>query len=151
MKLCICCVILACASSALAADGATPQVADRRLPSGIYELTLTLENTADVAVAQQVLVPEARKACGGQLFEFGHYSFHSTEQTANGVASSTSPRVTIRQEVTCGPIAPKSDPHASYDWAPSDADDQLVAARTQEYLAHKDKGELALAYEEFSE
>src|ERR1700684_4664645 len=85
-------------SAALAADMAPSTVTARRLPSGAYELTLTLQNTIDALAAQRVLVPAAQKVCGGQMFEFGHYSFSSTEQTPISSVASISPRVTIHQE-----------------------------------------------------
>jgi len=144
-------LVLFFTGAALAADLAPSPVTARRLPSGAYELTLTLQNTTDILAAQRVLVPAAQKVCGGQMFEFGHYSFSSTEQNPISSVASISPRVTIHQEVTCGPVAPASAQHTSYDWSPSDADDKLVAARTQQYLAQKDKGELALAYGQFSD
>ena len=53
MKAGVFCLVLACTSSALAAATVQSGVSVRQLPSGIYELTLTVQNTTDVRVAQQ--------------------------------------------------------------------------------------------------
>ncbi|MGC1460262.1 MAG: DUF4019 domain-containing protein [Steroidobacteraceae bacterium] len=150
MKPGLICLVFACTSSTLAAATGQSAVSVRQLPGGSYELTVTVQDTADVGVAQQALVPEAQRICGGQLFRFGHYDFKSTEQVPHDSAPSAAPRVTLRQQLSCGPVAPQPVPHTSYDWTPSAADDRVVATRTQEYLAHKDKGELTLAYGQFS-
>jgi hypothetical protein len=128
------------------------QVSWRTLSNDVYELAVTVQSTTDVFAAQQLLIPEARKICGGKLFQFEHYSFTSTENisNANGSPQPPLPRLTLKQEVACGPIATTSSAHISYAWTPAEADSQLVAARTQEYLAQKDKGELAQAYTQFS-
>jgi|ERR1700683_3336755 hypothetical protein len=141
------------ASPVLAADVTQSPISSRKLSNEVYELTVTLQNTTDVFAAQGLLIPEARKVCGGQVFQFGHYSFASTENISNatGAPESPLPHLTLKQEVACGPSAATSNPHTSYDWAPAEADSQLVAARTHEYLAQKDKGELAQAYSQFSD
>jgi Protein of unknown function (DUF4019) len=153
MKVCSCAFAIAFVSPVLAADATQSPVSSRKLSNEVYELTVTLQNTSDVFAAQGLLIPEARRVCGGQLFQFGHYSFTSTESISNasGSPEPPSPRLTLRQEVACGPSAATSNPHTSYDWSPTEADSQLVAARTQEYLAQKDKGELAQAYSQFSD
>jgi len=136
-----------------AAEVTKGAVSSRKLSNALYELTVTLQDTTDVFAAQGLLIPEARKVCGGQPFQFGHYSFASTERVSNATGSPEPPppHLTLRQEVTCGPSTATLNPHTSYEWAPADADSQLVAARTQEYLAQKDRGELALAYGQFSD
>jgi len=133
------------------ADLSQCPVSSRQLSNGVYELTVILRDTTDVSLGQQALNAEATKVCGGQLFHFGHYSFRSTSQTGPSVVPQKKPRLVLEQEVRCGPVAVALEPHASYDWSPTEADTQLVAARTQEYLALKDKSELALAYGQFSD
>jgi hypothetical protein len=153
LRVCSCVFAIAVASTVLAAGTTQSPVSSRKLSNELYELTVTLQNTTDVFAAQGLLIPEARKVCGGQLFQFGHYSFASTENISNasGSPEPPTPHLTLRQEVACGPSAAPSNPHTSYDWAPAEADSQLVAARTQGFLAQKDKGELAQAYTQFSD
>jgi hypothetical protein len=123
----------------------------RKLSEARYELTVTVQNSADVFAAQELLVPEAEKVCGQLPFQFGHYSFGSTERISNATGSAEPPRLTLRQEVECGPVAATLNPHTSYDWVPTEADTQLVAGRTHEYLTQKDQGKVALAYAQFSD
>jgi hypothetical protein len=129
------------------------RVSCRALSKDVYELTVTVRNTTDISAAQELLIPEARRICGGKLFQFGRYSFASTESVSNSAVSRAPlpPQLTLKQEVACGPTATTPSVHASYDWVPTDADSQLVAARTREYLAQKDMGELAQAYGQFSD
>src|SRR5437868_4500084 len=133
MKVPGCVLVVAFASAVSAADAPQSSVSSRRLSDSLYELTVTLQNTTDVLTAQRLLLPEAKKICGGQPFDFGHYSFNSTERIGDSDASE-SPHLTLRQEVTCGPSSAPSNPHTSYEWSPAVADSQLVAARTAEYL-----------------
>jgi len=151
MRVCSCVLAITFAVSTSAADVAQDPVSSRKLSNTLYELSVTVKDTTDVFAAQGLLVPEARKVCGEQPFQFGHYSFTSKEKISNITSSTEPPRLTLRQEVTCGLTAATSNPHASYDWLPAETDGQLVAARTHEYLAQKDKGELDLAYGQFSD
>jgi hypothetical protein len=125
----------------------------RTLSKDVYELTVTVQSTTDVFAAQDLLIPEARRICGGKLFQLGRYSFASTEniKAASGSPAPPSRQLTLKQEVECGPAATTPSAHTSYDWVPADADSQLVAARTREYLGQKDAGELAQAYSQFSD
>jgi hypothetical protein len=133
------------------AEQASHPISAQRLPNGTFKLMIALESTADVSIAQHALIFEARKVCGGSLFQFGKYSFESVERAATAVAPASPSRITLNQEILCGPVAPAMSPHTSYDWMPSAADDQVVAARTKEYLALKDQGDLTLAYDQFSD
>jgi hypothetical protein len=142
---------LSLVGTAWSADLSQCPVSSRQLSNGVYELTVTLHDTTDVSLGQQALTAEATKVCGGELFQFGHYTFHSTSHAGPSVVPQEKPRLMLKQEVRCGPASQAPKPHAPYDWAPTEADTQLVAARTKEYLARKDKGELALAYEQFSD
>jgi hypothetical protein len=146
-------VVIAFASAVSAEDGAPSTVSSRKLSNGAYELEVTVQNTTDVFAAQEVLVPEAKRVCDGQLFQFEHYSFVAAESISNatGSAQPPAPHLTLKQEVVCGPTLATSSVHTSYEWAPAEPDSQLVAARTQEYLAQKDNGELAQAYGQFSD
>jgi hypothetical protein len=148
-----CLLAIAFASAVSAEDGAQSPVSSRKLSNEVYELAVTVQNTTDVFAAQELLVPEVRRVCGGQLFQFGHYSFAATENIGNATGSPQppSPHLTLKQEVACGPTAAMSGAHTSYDWAPAEVDSQLVAARTRQYLAQKDKSDLAQAYSQFSD
>jgi hypothetical protein len=128
---------IAFASAVPAAEVTTGAVSSRKLSNALYELTVTLQGPTEVFAAEGLLIREARKVCGGQPFQFGHYSFASTERVSNATGSPEPPppHLTFRQEVACGSSTETSNPHTSYEWAPADADSQLVAARTQEYLA----------------
>jgi len=142
---------LSVVGSVWSADLSQCPVSSRQLSDGVYELTVTLHDTTDVSLGQRVLAAEAMKACGSQLFHFGHYSFHSTSQSGPIVALQKEPRLVLTQEVKCGPASEAHKAHAAYDWTPTEADTQLVAARTEEYLARKDRGELEPAYGYFSD
>jgi hypothetical protein len=141
---------LSVVGTAWSADLSQCPVSSRQLSNGVYELTVTLHDTTDVSLGQQALTAEAMRVCGGQLFQFDHYLFHSTSQAGPSVVPKK-PRLILTQEVRCGPASDARKPHVSYDWSPTEADTRLVAARTEEYLARKDKGELALAYGQFSD
>jgi len=153
MKLCSFFLAVAFVSSVSGAGETQNPVSCRTLSNDMYELTVTVQNTRDIFAAQELLIPEARKICGGKPYQFGHYSFTATENLSNvsDSAHRPSPRLTLKQQVACGPTARTSSGHVSYDWVPTDADNQLVAARTRAYLAQKDKGELAQAYSQFSD
>src|SRR6266853_176544 len=96
---------IAFASAVPAVEVTKGAVSSRKLSNALYELTVTLQDTIDVFAAQGLLIPEARKVCGGQPFQFGHYSFGSTERISNATGSPEppTPHLTLRQEVTCGP------------------------------------------------
>ena len=150
MKMRICVPAVAFASAVLAANSPQSPVSSRKLSNGLYELTVTVQGSPTDFFA--VLVREAKKICGGQPLKFGHYKFNSIGSISNGNGSPGTSHLTLKQELMCGASEfTQTTPHTSYEWSPAEADNELVALRTQEYLAEKDKGELSLAYEQFSD
>jgi hypothetical protein len=148
MKVSNCVVAATFASVVLAADPAPGLISSHKLSNTQYELTVTLQDNSGVFAK---LVHEAKTICGEQPFEFGPYSFNSTKRTGNGNGPSGPGQLNFKQEITCRSGTSASSIHASYEWSPVEADNELVAARTQEYLAQKNRGELALAYSQFSD
>src|SRR5262249_28663569 len=102
MRVCSCVLAITFAVSTSAADVAQNPVSSRKLSNTLYELRVTVKAKTDVVAAQGLLIPEEKKVCGEQPFQFGHYSFASKEKISDVTGSTEPPRLTLRQEVTCG-------------------------------------------------
>lgn len=139
-------------SSALCkAQTPDPDVHSLQLGPDSFEVTLTTSLTTDVTVAQNALVPWAKKICGDKEAEFGHYRFDAQEPiSSNSGAKAT---LTLRQEIKCGVTAPQEQATAksSTPWQPTEKDQALIERKTLAYLHEKDIKNYPIAYAMFSD
>lgn len=140
-------LVLGC--DAVSAETLPTHVTVRKLGAALFELTVTVGSEAELVGAQSEVEMEADKACANQPHELGPYSFERSNRIDAGAKSGG--HLTVHQEVICGAVRKPRIAGRSYGWTPTSTDDQQVEARTLEYLAQKDRGDLAQAYRNFSE
>lgn len=134
-----------------AAQPAT-EVRVRQLGPNHYEFTMTTSQTTDVGVAQNALIPGARKLCGEKKPEFGRYKFEAKEplNKAEGASPQT---LVLRQEIRCVAAASlpiqEQQPVASA-WQPTKAQEENIKKLTYQYFNKRDSGNYQEAYSLFA-
>ncbi len=135
-----------------AAQTSDPDIRVRQLGPDSYELIITTSQTTEITIAQDALVPSAKKICGDKEAEFGHYKFEAKEPIN---ASSSGPRatLTLSQEIKCGVTAQEQTQASAASqnpWQPTHKDQAMIERLTQQYLHEKDLGHYKNAYSMFT-
>ena len=128
-----------------------PDVRSRQLGPDSFEIIITTSQTTDVAVAQNALVPWAKKICGDKEAEFGHYRFDAQEPVSSSSGAKTT--LTLRQKIKCGVIEPQEQATsvAPIPWQPTEKEQALIERMTLAYLYEKDMKNYPIAYAMFSD
>lgn len=143
-------VFLAAALVLAPAAKAADDIQVREIGPGHFELTVVIEGTTDPAVGKAALEPKANALCGTKHPHWGHYEFEGRQPAAVEPRATASPSLWYRHEITCETSPPKPETFpavpAAPEAPPTPADEALIRARTEAYLAAKDAGDYAAAH-----
>lgn len=125
-------------------------VSHERVGDGRYLLRATVPNSNDVAAAQRVLVPTARRLCAGLPHHFGRCRWTAMERVDNSGARAEPQSITIEQELHCGanppPVVTLQPGVPDPGWRPAPTDDAAVRATTETFFAAREAGRFDDAY-----
>jgi len=128
---------------------ASSDIKSQKLSDSLYELTITLQKSSDITKAQELLMPEAKRVCENQSFEYGNYEYKAIDNIAR--SSSVSQSITLKQQVKCVSVAKVADAEIKSAWRPTNADNDQLTKLTEQYLVLKYIGKLAKAYDQLSD
>jgi hypothetical protein len=140
--------LLACLLPAFAHAQPQPAVTSRPLGPDQYELSVRLQDTAEVARGQAAVRPMAEQLCAGRAVDWGRYTFES-QAPMEGGQGGRPPSLLLRQQVRCGTPPPEQADAAAAASPPASAagsrspllrDGKLIERLTLQYLQAKDAG-----------
>ena len=133
--------IMALAFTAGATALAEPTLEVTELGADQFRLDLLTDQTTDVALAQQSLLPTAQRLCAGKQIEWGRYEFETIEPAPGAPTAAT--ELKLRQWLACVVAVAAS---AADEIVLAPHDDQAVERLSLQFLSRRDAGDFEKAH-----